>query len=78
MTLSVESTAIKLRAAYQIGLQHRKNGQTITLREDYIKQRLVTDTEAEVSLIEDMYTAYAKGYRSFIPTPREVTVNNGW
>lgn len=67
MALSVQSTAIKLQAAYNIGKHHRANGQTITLREDYIKQRLVTDTEAEVSLIEDMYTAYSKGYRAPVP-----------
>lgn len=78
MTLTIESTAIKLRAAFQIGLQHRKDGKAITTKADWHKDRVNTGTREEHDLIEDCYLAYSKGYRSFVPTPREVTVKNGW
>lgn len=78
MTLTIESTAVKLRAAFQTGLQWRKAGKTIQTKEQFIEARTVIGSAEEKAFNEDMYLAYSKGYRSFIPTPREVTVKNGW
>lgn len=78
MTMTIEDTAIKFRTAFQMGLSWRKAGKTIQTREQFIEARTVIGTAEEKAFNEDMYLAYSKGYRSFIPTPREVTVNNGW